>query len=183
MRLDDVDLSRVRLKELRSQIGLVTQKTVLFNDTVRNNIRYGSPHASDEQVEAAARKAHAHEFIVQKLDNGYETMAGSGGCRLSGGQSQRIALARAILRDPQILILDEATSQVDLESEQLIHQVLREFTRGRTTVMIAHRLSTLMLADRILVLDGGRVDDTGTHDELIARCDVYKRLYQVKLSA
>lgn len=183
VRFDDVDLRRVRLKDLRSHIGLVTQKTVLFNDTVLNNIRYGSPHASDEQVEAAARKAHAHEFISRKLDSGYDTLAGSGGCRLSGGQSQRIALARAILRDPQILILDEATSQVDLESEQLIHQVLREFVRGRTTVMITHRLSTLMLADRILVLDAGLAVDTGTHDELIARCDVYQRLYQVKLSA
>jgi ATP-binding cassette subfamily B protein/subfamily B ATP-binding cassette protein MsbA len=183
VRIDGVDLRQVRLKELRSHLGLVTQTTVLFNDTVRNNIRYGSPHASDEQVEAAARKAHAHDFIVRKLDNGYDTLAGSGGCRLSGGQSQRIALARAILRDPEILILDEATSQVDLESEQLIQQVLRDFTRGRTTVMITHRLSTLMLADRILVLSGGQVCDIGTHDELIARCDVYQRLYQVKLSA
>jgi ATP-binding cassette subfamily B protein/subfamily B ATP-binding cassette protein MsbA len=183
VRIDGLDLRQVRLRDLRSQIGLVTQKTLLFNDTIRSNIRYGSPHAADEQVEAAARQAHAHEFIVGKLDDGYDTLAGSGGCRLSGGQSQRIALARAILRDPEILLLDEATSQIDLESERLIQEVLQEFTRGRTTIMITHRLSTLTLADRILVLDAGQMCDMGTHEELIARCDVYRRLYQVKLSA
>src|SRR6185503_13982978 len=122
--------------------------THLFDDTVANNIRYGDPQASDADIEAAAKQAHAHRFIVEKLSDGYQTMAGQGGSRLSGGQRQRIALARAILRNPELLILDEATSQIDLESEQLIHKALAEFVRGRTAIIITHRLSTLALADR-----------------------------------
>jgi ATP-binding cassette subfamily B protein/subfamily B ATP-binding cassette protein MsbA len=181
VRIDDVDLRQIRVRDLRSRLGLVTQKTLLFNDTIRNNIRYGCPHASDEQVEAAARKAHAHQFIMEQLESGYDTVTGTAGCCLSGGQAQRIALARAILRDPEILILDEATSQVDLESERLIHDVLEEFVCGRTTMMITHRLSTLALAQRILVLEAGRVCDLGTHEELLARCELYRRLYQVEL--
>jgi ATP-binding cassette subfamily B protein/subfamily B ATP-binding cassette protein MsbA len=180
VRLDGVDLRQVRLKDLRSQIGLVTQETLLFDDTVYNNIRYGSPGAPREAVLRAAEQAHAHRFIVERLDQGYDTLVGQRGNQLSGGQRQRIALARAILRNPAVLILDEATSQVDLESEQLIHQVLEQFRRRRTTIMITHRLSSLALADRIVVMNAGRVVDTGTHDELLIRCGLYSRLHAIQ---
>lgn len=180
VRIDDISIRDVRLDDLRSRIGVVTQQTTLFDDTILNNIRYGSPEATDEQVMEAAKRAHAHRFIETRLEQGYQTIAGQGGNRLSGGQRQRISLARAILRDPEILILDEATSQVDLESEQAIHQVLEEFTRGRTTIIITHRLSTLTLADRILVMDGGQIADLGTHDELMDRCPLYQRLYEIQ---
>jgi subfamily B ATP-binding cassette protein MsbA len=180
VRLDDVDLRELRLRELRRLVGVVTQQTLLFDDTVFNNIRYGTTNATREQVIAAAHQAHAHRFIEDRLDDGYETIVGPGGNRLSGGQRQRLALARAILRDPDILVLDEATSQVDLESEQLIHQALEEFVRDRTAIIITHRLSTLELADRVLVLDSGRIADLGTHDELITRCDLYRRLHDIQ---
>ncbi len=180
--LDGIDLRDVRLRELRGQIGLVTQETLLFDDTVFNNIRYGCPHATREQVLEAARQAHAHKFIEQKLEHGYETLVGQGGGRLSGGQRQRIALARAILRDPAILILDEATSQIDLESEQLIHKVLEQFTRNRTTVIVTHGLATLALADRIVVMQSGRIADVGTHEQLLGRCELYRRLYQIQFA-
>lgn len=180
IRLDGVDLRQVRLRDLRRQIGLVTQETVLFDETVYANIRYGAPHASREQVIEASKKAHAHKFIENRLDRGYDTLVGAGGHRLSGGQRQRVALARAILRDPAILILDEATSQIDLESEQLIHKVLEEFTRDRTTVIITHRLQTLALADRVVVMEGGRIIDVGLHTELMSRCGLYQRLYQIE---
>ncbi len=180
VRLDGVDLREVRLRDVRSQIGVVTQETLLFDDTVFNNIRYGSSQATRQQVVEAAMQAHAHKFIEQKLDNGYDTLVGQGGGRLSGGQRQRIALARAILRNPAILILDEATSQIDLESEQLIHKVLEQFIRHRTTVIVTHRLATLALADRVVVLEGGRIADIGTHDQLLVRCDLYRRLHQIQ---
>jgi ATP-binding cassette subfamily B protein/subfamily B ATP-binding cassette protein MsbA len=181
VKLDDVDLRHVRLRELRRVVGMVTQQTLLFDDTVYNNIRYGSVSATRDEVLAAAAKAHAHRFIEDKLDNGYDTVVGPGGNRLSGGQRQRIALARVILRDPEILILDEATSQIDIESEQQIHLALQDFVCDRTAIIITHRLSTLELADRILVLDKGRIADIGTHDQLIRRCQIYRRLHDVQL--
>lgn len=178
--LDGVPLTSVRASELRRQIGLVTQETVLFDDTVINNIRYGSPQATPEQVIEAAKQAHAHEFITRALPDGYETCVGAGGNRLSGGQRQRIALARAILRDPTILILDEATSQIDLESEQAIQNALESFVRDRTAVMITHRLAALTLADQIVVMHAGCILDTGTHEQLMARCRLYRRLHRLQ---
>jgi len=180
IRLDGIPLPEMRLRDLRGQIGLVTQEPLLFNDTVMNNIRYGSPGASDDAVIEAARQAHAHRFIEEELPDGYQTVVGPLGGQLSGGQRQRIALARAILRDPAILILDEATSQVDLESERLIQTVLERFIRGRTAILITHRLGSLVLADRIVVMQDGQILDTGAHGELIARCELYRRLYQIQ---
>jgi ATP-binding cassette subfamily B protein/subfamily B ATP-binding cassette protein MsbA len=180
IRLDGISLTDVRLTDLRRQIGLVTQETVLFDDTVYNNIRYGAPHATREQVLEASRQAHAHRFIEEQLPNGYDTVVGQSGSRLSGGQRQRISLARAILRDPAIILLDEATSQVDLESEQLIQRVLERFVRNRTAIIVTHRLAALTLADRTVVMEGGRVLDVGTHQELSARCDLYRRLHETQ---
>jgi ATP-binding cassette subfamily B protein/subfamily B ATP-binding cassette protein MsbA len=174
--IEGVDIRDVRLRDLRSRFGLVSQETLMFNDTVESNIAYGAPDAGQAEIEAAARKAHAHAFIAEKLPEGYQTLVGPGGSRLSGGQRQRIALARAILRNPEILLLDEATSQIDIESEQLIHEVLQEFSRDRTTFMITHRVSMISLADRVVVMDQGRIVDAGKHDELVGRCDLYRRL-------
>jgi ATP-binding cassette, subfamily B, bacterial MsbA len=176
---DDVNLRDMRLKEVRKRVGLVTQQTHLFDDTVLNNVRYGSPNATEAEAIEAAKKAHAHRFIIDKLDEGYDTLVGQGGSRLSGGQRQRIALARAILRDPEVLILDEATSQIDIESEQLIHQALEDFVRDRTAIMITHRLSTLALADRVVVMEAGKIIDVGPHAELMQRCSLYSRLHDI----
>lgn len=182
IRLDGIPLPQMRLRDLRRQIGLVTQEPWLFDDTVYNNIHYGAPWATREEVIRAAQQAHAHRLIVEELPDGYETVVGTGGSRLSGGQRQRITLARAILRDPAILLLDEATSQVDLESERLIQSVLEEFTRNRTTLLVTHRLGVLALADRIVVMDSGRIIDAGPHEQLLARCPTYRRLYQLQFS-
>lgn len=177
--LDGVPLTQMRLRDLRSQIGLVTQETVLLDDTVFNNIRFGRPDASREDVIRAAQQAHAHRFITEELPDGYDTMVGTLGGRLSGGQRQRIALARAILRDPAIILLDEATSQVDLESERAIQEALEQFTRNRTAIIVTHRIATLALADWLVVMRDGRIVDVGTHAELLARCDFYRRLYTI----
>ena len=174
--IDGIDIRDVRLKDLRSRIGLVTQEILLFNESVADNIAYGAEHATRADVESAARKAHAHNFILEKLPHGYDTLVGPGGSRLSGGQRQRIALARAILRNPEVLILDEATSQIDVESEQLIQTVLEDFIRNRTTFLITHRVSAIALADRVVVMEKGRILDVGKPNELSARCELYRRL-------
>ncbi|MAT71971.1 MAG: ABC transporter permease [Planctomycetaceae bacterium] len=176
-----VNLRNTRLRELRARIGMVTQETLLFDDTVAANIQYGRPEATMQDVRQAARRAHAERFIEEKLADGYDTLCGTGGNRLSGGQRQRIALARAILRDPELLILDEATSQIDVESERLIHEVLQDFIQGRTAVMITHRPSTLELADRIVVMDAGQIVDSGRFDELAGRCELFRRLAHLEL--
>ncbi len=182
IRLDGIPLGEVRLRALRGQVGLVTQEPLLFDDTVMNNIRYGSPRATEEQVIAAAKQAHAHWFIEHELKDGYATSLGPMGGQLSGGQRQRIALARAILRDPSLLILDEATSQIDLESEQIIQKVLARFTEGRTTVIVTHRLGLLALAARIVVMQDGRIVDVGSHEDLLQRCEFYHRLYEIQFA-
>jgi ATP-binding cassette subfamily B protein/subfamily B ATP-binding cassette protein MsbA len=174
--VDGRDIRGLNLRSLRQQIGVVTQETILFDDTMFNNIAYGSRGAKQDEVEAAARRAFAHDFI-EALPKGYQTRAGELGSRLSVGQRQRVALARAILRNPSILILDEFTSAVDAESESLIHRALKEFKRGRTTFLITHRLNTLEIADRILVLDQGRIAAIGSHAELLATCTLYQRLH------
>jgi ATP-binding cassette subfamily B protein/subfamily B ATP-binding cassette protein MsbA len=178
--IDGIDIRQAHLRSLRRQISVVTQDTILFDDTVFNNITYGNRRARVEDVEAAARQADVHETILQ-LAGGYDTRVGEAGAKLSGGQKQRLALARAILRDPSILILDEFTSQTDAESESLIHRDLRDFIRGRTTFIITHRLNTLEIADRIVVVDKGRIEAVGTHAELLHSCGVYQRLHEAQL--
>jgi len=173
--IDGVDIRDVTLESLRSNLGIVFEESFLFSDTVRANLTYGRPDATDEEVERAAKAAKAHEFVMH-LPNGYDTVVGERGLTLSGGQRQRIALARAILTDPKILLLDDATSSIDVRLEEEIHETLRELMKGRTTILVAHRRSTLNLADRIVVLDQGKVVDSGTHDELVARCKLYREL-------
>ncbi|MBA3522241.1 MAG: ATP-binding cassette domain-containing protein [Gemmatimonadales bacterium] len=175
--LDGVDVRSLRLADLRAAVGVVPQEPALFSGTVRENIAYARPGASPEDVEAAARAAHAHEFI-ERLHLRYDTLVGERGVKLSGGQRQRVAIARAILKDPAVLVLDEATSSLDTESERLIEDALTKLLVGRTTLIIAHRLSTVRRADRLLVIDRGRIVEEGTHTELLSLGGLYTRLYE-----
>jgi len=177
--IDGIDIRDVTLKSLRGQIGIVTQQTILFNDTVRNNIAYGSPEATYEQIKAAAKAAHALNFI-QHLPEGFDTIIGESGARLSGGERQRISIARAILKNAPILILDEATSSLDTESEREVQQAIENLVQSRTTFVIAHRLSTIRNAHRIIVIQDGRIVEEGTHDTLLPLGGVYKMLYDMQ---
>ncbi len=179
--IDGLDIRKVTLKSLRSQIGIVTQHVILFNDTVRANIAYGKPDATDEEIRRAAEAAYALEFI-ERLPKGFDTVIGESGVLLSGGERQRISIARAILADRPILILDEATSSLDTESELYVQKALENLMRGRTTFVIAHRLSTIQRADRIVVMDDGRIVEEGSHEQLLARGGLYSRLYQMQFT-
>ena len=179
--IDGRDVREASIVSLREQIGLVTQETVLFNDTVRANIAYGLDDVDEVVLESAARAAFAHDFILD-LPRRYDTVIGERGSRLSGGQRQRIAIARALLKDPPILILDEATSSLDAESERLVQGALANLMKGRTTLVIAHRLTTVRGADRILVLDGGEIREVGCHDELLKKGGLYSRLHELQFS-
>ena len=178
---DGVDLREVKLESLRRQIALVTQETVLFNDTVRHNIAYGKPEATDAEIQEAATIALAHDFI-REMPEGYDTIVGERGIFLSGGQRQRLAIARAILVNAPVLILDEATSALDAESERLVQRAIANLVRNRTTIVIAHRLSTVRRADVILVMEAGRIIETGTHTELLARGGQYRKLYELQFA-
>jgi ATP-binding cassette, subfamily B, bacterial MsbA len=178
IRIDGHDVREVQLRSLRRQIGMVIQETILFQDTIANNIAYGYPQAARAAVIEAAERAYAHQFIVE-LPQGYETVIGERGHGLSGGQRQRIALARAMLRDPAILILDEATSAVDIQDEVLIRKAIEEFAKGRTTFLISHNLASIQVADRIVLLDGGRIEAVGTDNELKRNSALYRRLHEI----
>jgi subfamily B ATP-binding cassette protein MsbA len=178
--IDGTDIRRARLRSLRAQMALVTQEVILFNDSVVNNIAYGRPDFDMGKIEAAARAAYAHDFILDR--GGYETVIGERGVKLSGGERQRLAIARALLKDAPILILDEATSALDTQSERLVQQALSNLMRGRTTIVIAHRLTTVHRADKIVVMDRGRVVDCGNHEELMSRGGIYRDLYELQFS-
>jgi subfamily B ATP-binding cassette protein MsbA len=181
VRIDGTDVRDVTLESLRAALALVSQDTILFDDTVRANIAYGRPSAPESDIIAAAQGAAAHDFITE-LPQGYDTVVGESGGRLSGGQRQRIAIARAMLRDAPILLLDEATSALDSEAEQQVQAALKTLMKGRTTLVIAHRLSTVMEADCIHVLEGGRLVESGTHADLLARNGLYARLYALQFA-
>jgi subfamily B ATP-binding cassette protein MsbA len=177
-----VDIRDVATRDLRSQIAVVTQEVILFDDTIRRNIELGRPRATDDEIIAAAKHAHAYDFIMQRPE-GFEAIIGEKGVMLSGGQRQRIAIARAVLRDAPILVLDEATSALDTESERAVQAALDELMKGRTTICIAHRLSTILHADLIVVLDQGRIVETGRHEDLVQRGGVYQKLYELQFSS
>lgn len=179
VKFDGMDVRDASFLSLRKQIGIVSQETFLFNDSVKANIAYGTFSATQEEIEAAARKAYAHRFVV-KMPKGYDTVIGDRGFRLSGGERQRLAIARAILKNPPVLILDEATSQLDSESEKFVQEALDDLMKGRTVIAIAHRLSTIKKADKIVVLDKGHIVGQGPHDELLKTCALYKRLYETQ---
>jgi subfamily B ATP-binding cassette protein MsbA len=179
--VDGIDVRDLSLASLRAQIGIVAQETMLFNDTVRNNIAYGQPHVSLADVERAAKAALAHKFILQ-MPEGYNTMIGERGFRLSGGERQRLSIARALLKNAPVLILDEATSALDSESEALVQAALQNLMVGRTVFVIAHRLSTVRRADRIIVLENGTIADEGSHEDLLTRLGTYRRLYELQFA-
>ncbi len=181
IRIDGHDLRDLTLDSLSSAIGMVTQETYLFHDTIRTNLTYAKPDATQAEIEAAARAANIHQFIIE-LPEGYDTVAGERGYRLSGGEKQRIALARVILKDPRILVLDEATSHLDSESEALIQEALKRVMAGRTSIVIAHRLSTILAADLILVMDRGKIVERGTHEELLREGGLYTQLYETQFN-
>jgi subfamily B ATP-binding cassette protein MsbA len=182
IRIGGVDIRDVTTRDLRNQIAVVTQETILFNDTIRRNIELGRPGAADDEIIAAARHAYAYDFIIEK-PNGFDTFIGEKGVTLSGGQRQRLAIARAVLKNAPILVLDEATSALDTESERAVQAALDELMKGRTTICIAHRLSTILHADEIVVLDQGRIVETGSHDELARRGGIYQKLYELQFSS
>jgi len=175
VRIDGYDIKRVSLRSLRSQIGFVPQETIIFHGTVKDNISYGNPYVSFEEIVEAAKMARAHDFIM-KLPQGYDTVIGEGGVNLSGGQAQRIAIARTILLKPKLIILDEATSALDSESEAFVQEALDELMKGKTAFIVAHRLSTIKRADRIVVLENGEIVEEGTHNELLKLGGVYLRI-------
>jgi len=177
--IDNHDIRNITLNSLRRQIGVVTQETILFNDTVKNNISYGRVDAGMNDIHKAAESAYAHDFIME-MPSGYDTVIGERGVKLSGGQRQRLSIARAILKNPAILILDEATSSLDTESEKMVQQALENLMKDRTTFVIAHRLSTVLNAGRIVVIDDGRIVETGRHNELLAHGGIYKKLYEMQ---
>ncbi len=180
IRIDGHDIRDVSLESLRSQIGLVLQETMLFSGTIASNIAYGNPDATQAQIEEAAEAAQAHEFIAE-LDDGYDTVVGERGAGLSGGQRQRIAIARALLVDPKLLILDDSTSAVDTQTEYRIQQALTRLMEGRTSIVIAQRISTVRAADKIIVLDQGKISALGTHDDLLATSPLYGEIVDSQL--
>ena len=181
VQLDGVDIRKFKTRALRQLMGIVTQETILFNDTISGNIAYGKQDIPIERIRKAAAAANALEFI-DKLPEGFDTIIGEKGVRLSGGQRQRLAIARALFKDPPILILDEATSSLDIESEKKVQEAMDRLMKDRTVLVIAHRLSTIVNADNIIVLDGGKIVETGTHEQLLGQNGIYKNLYNVQFS-
>ena len=179
IKIDGINIKSIDIESLRNQIGVVTQESILFNDTIENNILFGLKNTSKEKIIEAAKIANAHDFIMEQAD-GYQTNIGDRGGKLSGGQRQRISIARAILKNPPILILDEATSALDTESERLVQDALTRLMQNRTSVVIAHRLSTIINADEIIVLDKGEIVEKGSHDELLLKQGIYKKLFDMQ---